>query len=103
MQDGVTKVIKNLVFYHDETLLVIAFVLLLVGFFITIFVFSGIVLKKFTCGYIKRNEWLESVWTFFPIFWLVLLGGPSLRILYSMEISDRDYGVSLKAIGHQWY
>lgn len=61
MQDGVTKVMKRLGFYHDETLLVIAFVLLLVGFFITIFVFSGLVLKNFSCGYIKRNEWLESV------------------------------------------
>lgn len=103
IQDGVTKIIKRLVFYHDETLLVIAFVLLLVGFFIVIFVSSGFVINNFTCGYIKRNEWLESVWTFFPMFWLVLLGGPSLRILYSMEISDSEYGVRLKAIGHQWY
>lgn len=103
MQDGVTNIIKRLVFYHDETLLVIAFVLLLVGFFIVIFVFSGMVMNNFTCGYIKSNEWLERVWTFFPMFWLVLLGGPSLRILYSIEMSDRDYGLRFKAIGHQWY
>lgn len=61
IHDGITRVMKNLVFYHDETLLVIYFVLLLVGFFIVIFIFKSSVINNFTCGYIKRNEWLETL------------------------------------------
>lgn len=68
MHDGITRVMKRLVFYHDETLLVIYFVLLLVGFFMVIFIFKSSVMKNLTCGYIKRNEWLETLWTFFPMF-----------------------------------
>lgn len=103
MQDSITSVMKKLVFYHDESLLVIFFVLIVVGFFLIVFVWPRKGLKGLRCGYIKRNEVLERVWTFFPMFWLVLLGGPSLRILYRIEISDREYGLSFKAIGHQWY
>ena len=103
IQDRISSVIKRLIFYHDESLLVIFFVLILVGFFLVIFVWRSKGTKGLSCGYIKRNEILETIWTFFPIFWLVLLGGPSLRILYSMEISDRDYGLRFKAVGHQWY
>lgn len=68
MQDGATKMIKDLTFYHDQTLLVIVFVICLVGFFLVIFVYKGLVIKNLTCGYIKRNETLEILWTFFPIF-----------------------------------
>jgi len=32
-----------------------------------------------------------------------VLGGPSLRILYTIEMSDRGYGLNFKALGHQWY
>lgn len=45
---------------------------------------------------------LEFVWTGFPITILLLIGFPSLRVLYQGNI-DFERDVTLKVTGHQWY
>lgn len=48
------------------------------------------------------SEQLEVVWTLIPIWVLLLLGVPSLSLLYYLD--DRSAGGPVhKAIGHQWY
>jgi len=45
---------------------------------------------------------LEVVWTVTPSFILIAIALPSFALLYSMD-ELTDPGLTLKAIGHQWY
>jgi len=53
----------------------------------------------------KLNHWriLEFIWTLLPVFVLMFLGYPSLKILYFTEAFNYSSSLSLKIIGHQWY
>lgn len=49
-----------------------------------------------------ESQTLELFWTITPTFILILIGGPSIRILY---ILDEVYtpAITIKILGHQWY
>lgn len=50
----------------------------------------------------SHNVTIEVIWTIVPVLILIVIGLPSLRLLYFMDKVD-DPEVTLKAIGHQWY
>nr|YP_009108138.1 cytochrome c oxidase subunit II [Panopea generosa]AIU56047.1 cytochrome c oxidase subunit II [Panopea generosa] len=102
-QDSASLTMKNLVLYHNLALLVLVFIMSMVGYFLVIFVFNGNLMRGLSCRNSSSNELLESLWTLFPVVWLLFLAGPSLKILYLMEMYSSEYGMSLKVIGHQWY
>jgi len=45
---------------------------------------------------------IETIWTILPAIILLFLALPSLRLLYLTD-ELRQPGITLKAIGHQWY
>ena len=45
---------------------------------------------------------LELVWTLAPSLVLLCIAVPSFGLLYGME-AEANPGVTIKAIGHQWY
>jgi len=45
---------------------------------------------------------LEVVWTMIPVFVLVAIAIPSLKLLFSVEKAQKA-SMTVKAIGHQWY
>lgn len=51
---------------------------------------------------ISHNTLLEVVWTMIPVVILIIVGIPSLKLLFFME-KDQDAKMTVKAIGHQWY
>ncbi len=46
---------------------------------------------------------LETIWTVTPVFVLLLLGFPSIKIVYSIELTNFFSNLTLKIIGFQWY
>lgn len=55
--------------------------------------------------YQQLNHWimLELLWTVFPVLILIILGCPSLKLLYLQELFQFSNLLSLKISGFQWY
>lgn len=100
--DPKTEATARLVLYHDLVIVVVARVLVLVGWFLIILLGNQFFMKGMWDQTIERNETLEVVWTVAPRVVLTGLGFVSLRNLYRMEVGS---GVvhSVEATGHQWY
>lgn len=61
-----------------------------------------IIKNKFINRFLLQGHTIELIWTILPIFILIFIAIPSLKILYlTDEIHNNK--LSLKAIGHQWY
>jgi cytochrome c oxidase subunit 2 len=52
-----------------------------------------------------HNTLIEVVWTVVPVMILVLIAVPSFRLLYYVDHvqKGKEVGLTVKAIGHQWY
>lgn len=50
-----------------------------------------------------HNIFIEVVWTVIPILILIVIGVPSLKLLYYTERSPEQTEMTLKVTGHQWY
>nr|YP_010266725.1 cytochrome c oxidase subunit II [Corbicula japonica]UIF91956.1 cytochrome c oxidase subunit II [Corbicula japonica]UXG18795.1 cytochrome c oxidase subunit II [Corbicula japonica] len=100
--DPKTENAKNLILYHDITLVVVAVVLVLVVWFLAIFLMSKVIFGGMMNRYIHKNDVLEIVWTVSPSFILFILGYISLVNLYQMELGDETEHL-IKVTGHQWY
>jgi cytochrome c oxidase subunit 2 len=61
-----------------------------------------IIKSKLTNRFLLQGHSMELIWTITPIFILIFLAIPSIKILY---ITDEIYNcnMTIKAIGHQWY
>lgn len=81
--------------FHDYSLSIILIILVSV---------SGVSLSILTNGLISNYlivTSVEVIWTVVPMFILLFLAVPSVRILYYLD--DRDPYFTLKVIGRQWY
>nr|YP_007026819.1 cytochrome c oxidase subunit II [Metacrangonyx dominicanus]CCI69357.1 cytochrome oxidase subunit 2 [Metacrangonyx dominicanus] len=96
-QDASSSIMEQLIFFHDFTMMIIIFILTLVG---TNLLF--ICYYKFTNRYFNQEQTIESIWTIAPIFILLLIALPSLRVLYFLDDSF-DSHLTMKVMGHQWY
>ena len=88
---------EQLVFFHDDVMFIITFIIILVFWVMKTTFFN----KKFDLNLIHGTK-IEIIWTLIPMFILLYIAFPSLKILYKMDdISNPQ--ITLKAIGHQWY
>nr|YP_665493.1 cytochrome c oxidase subunit II [Agamermis sp. BH-2006]ABG38303.1 cytochrome c oxidase subunit II [Agamermis sp. BH-2006] len=46
---------------------------------------------------------LESIWTMSPSIVLLILGIPSIKMIYSLEYTNFFSNLSIKIVGYQWY
>lgn len=61
-----------------------------------------IIPNKLTDRFLLHGNLIELIWTIIPIFILIFIAIPSIKILYlTDEIHNNK--LSLKSIGHQWY
>lgn len=62
----------------------------------------------FICRYTITNRLLlqeqttEIIWTVAPVFILLAIAGPSLKVLYLLD-DPFNPNLTIKAVGHQWY
>nr|YP_009092370.1 cytochrome c oxidase subunit II [Orthogonalys pulchella]AIC37435.1 cytochrome c oxidase subunit II [Orthogonalys pulchella] len=96
-QDSNSPIMENLIWFHDYVMMILFMIFILICF-----MFIRLFLNKFNDRYILSSEFIELIWTFVPMFVLVLMVVPSLKILY---FNDEMYNVlmSIKSMGHQWY
>ena len=96
-QDAGSITMLHLTQFHDHAMLILILVMSVVRV-----VIGSLALRKFRGRMYLKHEILETVWTYVPGILLVILGAPSLLLLYIID----DIGapvLTLKAIGHQWY
>nr|YP_010254932.1 cytochrome c oxidase subunit II [Venerupis aspera]YP_010455416.1 cytochrome c oxidase subunit II [Ruditapes variegatus]QUA05871.1 cytochrome c oxidase subunit II [Venerupis aspera]UUA63021.1 cytochrome c oxidase subunit II [Ruditapes variegatus] len=97
-----TEMAGRLQCYHDTVLVVVVGVLIVVGWFLSLFLFKSLGMGGSLNRSFKKNEMLETAWTIIPSFFLFGLGYVSLVNLYEMEVGDYvEFSVSV--VGHQWY
>ncbi|KAF3419746.1 cytochrome c oxidase subunit 2 (mitochondrion) [Frieseomelitta varia] len=96
-QDSNSLYSDNLISFHDFIMLFIIMIISLTLFFIV-----DLMLNKFMNLLLLKNHMIEIIWTLIPMFILMMICYPSLKILYFIDEMFNPY-FSIKAIGHQWY
>ena len=102
MQDPASPVMREITDFHNMLLIIITA--------ITVFVLALLlyVVARFnerrnpTPSKTSHNTLIEVVWTVVPIMILVFIAIPSFKLLYFTDRVE-DAGLTIKAIGHQWY
>lgn len=97
LQDILSKDGIFIRWFLDFNILFLLFILTFVGFII-IAVITSSNLRLMT----YENNILEFFWTSFPSIILIILGIPSIKLLYKLELK-RVTDIRLKITGHQWY
>lgn len=67
-----------------------------------IYIIIFIINNKFINRFLLESQIIEIVWTVIPIFFLIFLAIPSLKILYLTDETNNSI-FTFKVIGHQWY
>nr|AHX97836.1 cytochrome c oxidase subunit II [Afrocampsis griseosetosus] len=96
-QDSNSFIMMLMVYFHDY-MMVILFMILIVIFYIILW----ILMNNLVNLNILHNQLFEMIWTLIPMFILLLIAMPSLKILYNIE-EYLNFHMSVKVMGHQWY
>lgn len=101
-QEAASPVMEGLHDMHHLLLYVIT------GIALTVLILLGYIFYRFhhkrnpNPDTFTHNSTLEVIWTIVPVIILLIIGIPSIRLLYKME-TPVDAEITIKAIGHQWY
>ena len=97
LQDALSPVIEEFVFFHDYLLVVLVYV--------TVFVL-GILGLAIYLPWMNTNlvhgQVIEGAWTTAPALILIIIGVPSLLLLYRLDETRRAV-LRIKVVGHQWF
>nr|YP_010297274.1 cytochrome c oxidase subunit II [Lamennaisia nobilis]UML36890.1 cytochrome c oxidase subunit II [Lamennaisia sp.] len=97
LQDSNSSIMENLIMFHDHAMIVILMILVLIMYILYFMV------KNY---FINRNmfegQLIEIIWTIIPVFLLMFLVFPSLKILYLSDEVLIPF-MTVKVLGHQWY
>ncbi len=96
-QDAASPIILQIISFHDLTLVILTLVISVVTYAL-----YSIIANSYTNRYLIEAQEIETVWTILPAIILLFLALPSLRLLYLTDELSQP-GITLKAIGHQWY
>nr|YP_009905701.1 cytochrome c oxidase subunit II [Aphaenogaster famelica]QGW36318.1 cytochrome c oxidase subunit II [Aphaenogaster famelica] len=86
-----------MIFFHDFTMIILIFITILIFFIMYSMIFNNLINR-----YLLESHSIELIWTILPMFILIFIAIPSLKILYlTDEIHNNK--LTIKTIGHQWY
>nr|YP_009918950.1 cytochrome c oxidase subunit II [Eubranchipus grubii]QMP96530.1 cytochrome c oxidase subunit II [Eubranchipus grubii] len=97
LQNGVSPLMEQLVFFHDHALLIVVLITSLVGFFMVSLFFN-----KYVHRYLLDGQMIETIWTVLPAVILIFIALPSIRLLYLID-EVQNPALTIKVTGHQWY
>nr|QKK69287.1 cytochrome c oxidase subunit II [Anterhynchium (Dirhynchium) sp. QHZ-2020] len=97
IQDSNSPNMDQLIFFHDLTLIIIIMITTCI-----MYMFLFLIMNKLTNRFLINEHLIELIWTIIPMFTLLFIATPSLKILYLLEESSTPI-ITLKTIGHQWY
>jgi len=97
LQNAASPLIEQLIFFHNHAMTILILIIRIVAYNLI-----STTLNKNLNVYMLEAHSLELFWTVAPAIILLLIGFPSIRLLYLL---DEIYSpiITLKTIGHQWY
>nr|ABA25888.1 cytochrome c oxidase subunit II [Lyriothemis pachygastra]QDA21683.1 cytochrome c oxidase subunit 2 [Orthetrum sabina] len=96
-QDAASPMMEQLHYFHDHTMMVLVIITVMVAYIMGAMFFNKDINRNLLDG-----QKIETAWTILPVFVLVIIAMPSLRLLYLLdEVSEPS--LTLKTVGHQWY
>uniref|UniRef100_UPI00315DF2B7 cytochrome c oxidase subunit II n=1 Tax=Madrepora porcellana TaxID=3134087 RepID=UPI00315DF2B7 len=96
-QDVGDPVVEEIVFFHDQVLILLIIIVNVVLWFI-----AEAIENKYYDRQLVDGTFLEIVWTIFPAIILIFIALPSLKLLYLMDEVVAPV-LTIKVVGHQWY
>lgn len=86
-----------MILFHDYAIIIIVTIVIIIFFIILI-----MTKNKLTNRFLLQGHSIELIWTITPIFILILIALPSLKVLYICEdiINPK---ITIKCLAHQWY
>nr|YP_010263930.1 cytochrome c oxidase subunit II [Halobates calyptus]YP_011010136.1 cytochrome c oxidase subunit 2 [Halobates sericeus]UIG88080.1 cytochrome c oxidase subunit 2 [Halobates calyptus]UIG88192.1 cytochrome c oxidase subunit 2 [Halobates calyptus]WPW46660.1 cytochrome c oxidase subunit 2 [Halobates sericeus]WPW46725.1 cytochrome c oxidase subunit 2 [Halobates sericeus] len=96
-QDPNSPLMEQLMFFHDNTMIILIMITTLIAWIMFKMLFNKMINR-----FMMENQMIEIIWTVIPAMILILIALPSLRILYMMD-ETKNPSLTIKAIGHQWY
>ncbi|UAT98637.1 cytochrome oxidase subunit 2 (mitochondrion) [Muscidifurax raptorellus] len=96
-QDSNSPIMESMIMFHDHGMLIIIMIISMI-LYIIMFMFINTLINRF----MLEGQMIEIIWTVIPIFFLVFLAIPSLKILYMTDELNIP-NLTMKVIGHQWY
>nr|YP_010872825.1 cytochrome c oxidase subunit II [Pheidole nodus]QYK92319.1 cytochrome c oxidase subunit 2 [Pheidole nodus]WGV34025.1 cytochrome c oxidase subunit II [Pheidole nodus] len=97
LQDSNSPTYDMMIFFHDFTMIILIFITMLISFIMLMMLNNKMINR-----YLLQGHTIELIWTIIPMFILIFIAIPSLKILYlTDEIHNNK--LSIKTIGHQWY
>lgn len=96
-QNAHSPLIEQLIFFHDHSITIIILIISIISYSLISLTFFLTPNKL-----IIESQRLELFWTISPSLILIIIGIPSIKLLY---ILDEVYSpnITLRTIGHQWY
>nr|AWV84279.1 cytochrome oxidase subunit II [Alarcta quadrimacula] len=97
LQDALSPLMEQLIFFHDHTLVILIVITMIVGYMMGTLIFNNMINRL-----LLENQLIELVWTLLPAMTLIFIALPSLRLLYLLDEVNMPL-LTVKIIGHQWY
>nr|QBG38552.1 cytochrome c oxidase subunit II [Acropyga arnoldi] len=86
-----------MIFFHDFTMMILIFIMLLI-----FFMMLSLNYNKFINRFLLQGHMIELIWTIMPMFILIFIAIPSIKILYITD-ETMNNKLTIKTLGHQWY
>nr|ABB01978.1 cytochrome oxidase subunit II [Maoricicada mangu mangu] len=97
MQDAMSPLMEQLMFFHDHVLVILIMITIIVAYMMLM-----LMLNKIINRLLLEGQLIEFIWTLLPAMTLIFIALPSLRLLYMLDEINNPL-LTLKVIGHQWY
>jgi cytochrome c oxidase subunit 2 len=102
LQQSVTPVMDNIIWFHDFLLWIITAIALFVLLLLLIVIFKFNARANPVPTKTTHNTLLEVAWTLIPVLILTAIAVPSFKLLF-LQLTIPPADVTVKAIGKQWY
>nr|WMQ72197.1 cytochrome oxidase subunit II [Okanagana mariposa mariposa] len=97
LQDAMSPLMEQLIFFHDHTLVILIVITVIVGYMM-----STLFLNNMIDRLLLEGQLIEFIWTLLPAMTLIFIALPSLRLLYLLDEVNNPL-LTIKIVGHQWY
>ncbi len=102
-QDPSSPVAEEIMNFHHYIFIYLTFIVCAVLWVLTdILISYSASSRVISHKFLIHGTWLEIVWTITPAIILVFIAFPSFKLIYLID-EVIDAGITIKAIGHQWY
>lgn len=101
-QEAVTPIMETVHQFHNLLLIIMSGVVLTVFLLLLYVIFRYNARANPVPSNTTHNTLIEIVWTAIPLIILMVIGIPSIKLIYYSDTVEEPE-MTIKAIGHQWY